>query len=285
MPDAGDLDAAHVADLRARTSARRDGLIGLGAVVRRVRRARRARAASAGRTSSRVGSGSVSRVIDAQRRRRARRRRSRTAPSPCSPGGARGDRGPAPQRAVRRRGATSSIVVGAAVRARRQPAGSGAVRSSASTAADAGTSCRARPRRTGPRGPAARRTSDDAVLARARRPRRRRAPSSDRQHLVGCARRDVVRRVGTGDRFADEPRERRLLAHAARSTGSSTVTRSPRAAMCGSAKMSAAVYAVATGTSCATQRSSTSVAGSVARPLGDDAVDLVAVRGAVGQPS
>ena len=45
-------------------------------------------------------------------------------------------------------------------------------------------------------------------------------------------------------------------------TGSSTVTRSARAAMCGSAKMSAAVYAVATGTSHATQRSSMSRASS-----------------------
>ena len=47
--------------------------------------------------------------------------------------------------------------------------------------------------------------------------------------------------------------------------------------------MSAAVYAVATGTSCATQRSSISAAVERRGPLGDDAVDLVAVRGAVGE--
>src|SRR5262249_37125627 len=43
-------------------------------------------------------------------------------------------------------------------------------------------------------------------------------------------------------------------------TGSSTSTRSPRAAKCGSANMSAAVYAVATGTSQSTQAWSTSAA-------------------------
>ena len=61
-------------------------------------------------------------------------------------------------------------------------------------------------------------------------------------------------------------------------TGSSTVTRSRRYSKCGSAKMSAAVYAVATGTSCATQRSSIVAASERRGPVGDDAVDHVAVR-------
>ena len=66
-------------------------------------------------------------------------------------------------------------------------------------------------------------------------------------------------------------------------TGSSTVTRSPRAATWGSAKMSAAVYAVATGTSHSMQRSIDLGRGQRRGPVGDDSVDLVAARGAVGQ--
>ena len=48
--------------------------------------------------------------------------------------------------------------------------------------------------------------------------------------------------------------------------------------------MSAAVYAVATGTSCSTHAASSSARGACAVHVGDDAVDLVAARGPVGQP-
>ncbi len=101
-----------------------------------------------------------------------------------------------------------------------------------------------------------------------------------------AARRGVLaepgRAAGGATGLADDARERRLLAQRPDHRIVDGHEVAP-GGMCGSAKMSAAVYAVATGTSCATQRSSISRAASVDVHVGDDAVDLVAVRGAVGE--
>ena len=232
--DAGDLDAVAVT---ARTPTSRPPSSS----------ARRRRASSAVRTSSRAGSASASRVIDPQRSSvqlddaeavRHRRPRSRAARAVTAV--------QRPQRAVARQ--RDAFDVGA----RRstgtcRAAGSGTRRSTASSRRRGRcvpSSCSSnRPSCIG-----ARRSSHDALASRASS-----SSASDdaerAEHLVACARRAGARRPAAS---ASARRRRAGTAPAdapGRSTGSSTVTRSPRARQCGSAKMSAAVYAVATGTS------------------------------------
>ena len=156
-----------------------------------------------------------------------------------------GDRGPQPKR---RRRSTSVD----ASRRRRRPctgtsrgAGSGGGRSSASSRRRSvivpSSSSSNRPSAI-----ARAAISDHALRRRAGRGRASERPSRSREHLARV--RAEPRRAGRAP-STGSPTKRGNGAcwRIGPITGSSTVTRSPRAVMCGSAKMSAAVYAVATG--------------------------------------